>query len=90
MGMLVMFSILVETCSWRIAYLSAKIFNVDLASANLERLFSDGVKVLFLTNIGRKGDDFISFLLDNISASTPNAKAVAVTHQQILQNAARI
>lgn len=78
-----------EIYSWS-AYLSAKILNVDLAGANLQRLLSDGVEVLFLANIGSKGDDFISFFLDNILAHVRNTKAVAMTHQQVLQNAAGV
>lgn len=71
-------------------YLSAKILNVDLAGSNLQSLLSDSVKILLLANVGRKGDDFISFFLDNISAGALNTKAVAMTHQQVFQYAARV
>lgn len=49
-------------------YFSAKILNVDLAGANLERLLSDSVKIFFLANVGRKGDDLVSFFLESVSA----------------------
>jgi hypothetical protein len=82
--------IVAETSSWWSAYLSAKILDVDLAGANLQRLFFDSDEILFLANVGRKGDDFISFFLNNVSVDASNTKAVAMTYQQVLQNAARV
>lgn len=44
-------------------YLPAKVFDVALARADLQRLFFGSLEVFFLTNVGHESDDFIAFIL---------------------------
>jgi hypothetical protein len=79
------------TMGFQAAYLATKIFDVDRAGSDLQRLLLGSLKVLLLTDVGHECDNLIALFLRLVSTdATCIIRIVVITYEKVLEDAAGV